>query len=98
MQGGIYEMELTRAAINSFATHVSKLKPTFYGSVYQSLGKKVAFEPNDFMDTSQFFYRLGTILSVNTTGFIIPIYGDDMITITGCYPVLPRHTEAIDVE
>jgi len=97
MQGGIYEMELTRAAIHSFATHVSKLKPTFYGSVYQSLGKKVAFEPNDFMDTSKFLYRLATILSVNTTAFIIPIYGDDMITIKGYYPVLPRRTEVIDV-
>ena len=31
-EGGVYEMELTRSAIHSFATHVSKLKPEVKGS------------------------------------------------------------------
>ena len=31
-EGGVYEMELTRAAIHSFATHVSKLHPEIKGN------------------------------------------------------------------
>lgn len=95
--GGIYEMELTRAAIHSFATAVSKLKPEFVGNAYQSLGKKMQYKPNNYMDTTKFLYRLATILSVNTTAFIIPLYHDDMATIKGYYPLLPQNTEVIDV-
>lgn len=94
--GGIYEMELTRAAINSFATAVSKLKPEFQGSAYNSLGKRMLYKPNEFMDTTKFLYRLATILSVNTTAFIIPIHDEDGITITGYYPLLPQQTEVIE--
>ena len=35
--GGVYEMDLTRTAINSFATHCSKLKPEITGSAKSSL-------------------------------------------------------------
>lgn len=97
-EGGIYEMELTRAAIHSFATAVSKLKPEFTGSAYKSLEKKLQYKPNQYMDTTKFLYRLATILSVNTTAFIIPLYQDDMVTIKGYYPLLPQNTEVIDVQ
>ena len=30
--GGVYEMDLTRTAVNSFATHCSKLKPEIEGN------------------------------------------------------------------
>ena len=43
--GSIYEMELTRSAIHSFATHCSKLKPEFQGSAYKALGKRMQFAP-----------------------------------------------------
>lgn len=95
--GGIYEMELTRAAIHAFATAVSKLKPEFAGSAYKSLEKRMQYKPNDYMDTSKFLYRLATILSVNTTAFIIPLYHEDQVTIKGYYPLLPQSTEIIDV-
>lgn len=95
--GGIYEMELTRAAIHSFATAVSKLKPEFTGSAYKSLEKRMQYKPNDYMDTTKFLYRLATILSVNTTAFIVPLYHEDMVTIKGYYPLLPQQTEVIDV-
>src|SRR5699024_6119376 len=48
-------------------------------------------------DTTKFLYRLATILSVNTTAFIIPLYGEDMRTIVGYYPLLPQNTEVIEV-
>lgn len=35
--GGVYEMDLTRTAVNSFATHCSKLKPEIEGSALKSL-------------------------------------------------------------
>lgn len=95
--GGIYEMELTRAAINAKATAISKLKPEFTGGAYSSLAKRLQFKPNPYMDTTKFLYRLATILSVNTTAFIIPLYGEDMRTIVGYYPLLPQSTEVIEV-
>jgi len=96
--GGVYEMELTRAAIHAFATAVSKLKPEFIGSAYQSLGKRMQFKANDFMSTPNFLYRVATILSVNTTAFIIPVYHDDLVTIKGYYPLLPQNAEVMELD
>jgi hypothetical protein len=95
--GGLYEMELTRAAIHSFASSCSKLKPEITGNAYKNLEKTLQFKPNPYMDTSKFIYRLATILSVNTTAFIIPLYGNDYETIVGYYPLLPQRTEIVDV-
>jgi hypothetical protein len=95
--GGLYEMELTRAAIHSFASSCSKLKPEITGSAYKNLEKTLQFKPNPYMDTSKFIYRLATILSVNTTAFIIPLYGNDYESIVGYYPLLPQRTEIVDV-
>lgn len=96
-QGGLYEMELTRSAINAYATAVSKLKPEFSGSAYKTLERKLQFQPNSYMDTTKFLYRLATILSVNTTAFIIPLYGEDYKTIEGYYPLLPQRAEVVEV-
>lgn len=37
--GGVYEMDLTRTAVNNFATHCSKLKPEITGSALKHLEK-----------------------------------------------------------
>lgn len=95
--GGIYEMELTRAAIHTFATHASKLKPEIQGSAYKQLEKTLQFKPNPYMDTAKFIYRIATILSVNSTAFIIPLYAEDYETIVGYYPILPQRTEVVNV-
>lgn len=96
--GGIYEMELTRAAIHSFANLCSKLKPEILGSAYKNLEKTLQFKPNPFMDTTKFLYRLATILSVDTTAFIIPLYADDYETIVGYYPLLTQQAEVVEVK
>ncbi len=96
-EGGLYEMELTRAAINAFATACSKLKPEIQGAALKNLERQLQFQPNPYMDTTKFLYRLATILSVNTTAFIIPLYGDDYESIVGYYPLLPQRTEIVDV-
>jgi hypothetical protein len=95
--GGIYEMELTRACVDRYATFCSKLKPEIQGTAYKNLEKVLQYKPNPYMNTSQFLYRIATILKVNTTAFIIPLYADDYMTITGFYPILPTNTELIDV-
>lgn len=92
----VYEMELTRAAIHSFASFCSKLKPEMSGSAYKNLERVLQFKPNPFMDTTKFIYRIATILSVNNTAFIVPIE-DDFGGITGYYPLLPQHCEVLDV-
>ena len=96
--GGIYEMELTRSAIHSFATQCAKLKPEIQGSAYKNLEKILQFKPNPYMDTYKFIYRLATILSIDTTAFIVPLYAQDYETIVGFYPLLPQRTEIIDVK
>jgi hypothetical protein len=96
--GGIYEMELTRAAIHSFAILTSKLKPEIQGNAYKNLAKTLQFKPNPYMDTTKFIYRLATILETNTTAFIIPMYAEDYETIIGYYPILPQRTEVVDVK
>lgn len=95
-EGGVYEMELTRAAIHSFATFCSKLQPEVTGSAYKNLGRVLKFRPNAFMDTTKFLYRIATILSVNNNAFIVPIE-DENGMITGYYPLLPQCCEILDV-
>ena len=62
--GGVYEMDLTRTAINNFATHCSKLKPEIEGSALKSLEKTLQHKPNYFMDTTKFIKRLATYVAV----------------------------------
>ncbi len=88
-------MELTRAAIHAFATHVSKLMPEVNGTAYATLGNTLKHRPNVFMSTSQFLYRIATILAVNNTAFIVPIE-DVAGYVAGYYPILPQMTEVVE--
>lgn len=95
--GSVYEMAVTRAAIHSFATFCSKLKPEITGSAAAYLKNILAFRPNPFQDTSKFLYRIATILSVNNTAFIVPIEDKFTGNITGFYPLLPEFAEFVEV-
>lgn len=97
-EGGVYEMEITRAAIHAFATQCSKLKPEIRGNAYKELAARLQFKPNSFMDTTKFLYRLATILSVNNTAFVVPIMDDAGKFITGYYPILPTQTEVVEYQ
>jgi hypothetical protein len=94
--GSLYEMELIRAVIDSFASACSKLKPEITGAAYKNLEKVLQFKPNPFMDTSKFLRRVATILSVCNNVFIIPL-DDGLGNITGYYPLLPQNCEVLDV-
>ena len=91
----IYEMELTRAAIHSFASFASKLKPEISGTAQKNLERALQFKPNPFMDTSKFIYRIATILSVDNTCIIVPIE-DEFGGLIGYYPLLPQRCEVVE--
>ena len=94
--GGVYEMDLTRVAINSFATHCSKLKPEVEGSAHKRLERVLQYKPNYFMDTVKFIKRLATILAVENTAFIVPIE-DEAGNLCGWYPIRPQRCEVVEV-
>ena len=84
-EGGMYEMALTRAAIDAYARHCGKLKPKVTGSARRDLENTLLFQPNDLMDTYTFLYKLATIVKVENTAFIIPIL-DSTKRVVGYYP------------
>lgn len=96
--GGVYEMELTRAAVHAAAVHASKLKPEVIGSAYKNLNNVLQFKPNPFMDTTKFLYKISTILDCENNAFIVPMYGADMRTVVGFYPVHPMRCEIKEYE
>jgi len=91
----IYEMELIRTAIHSFATFCSKLKPEIRGTAFRHLERQLQFRINPYMDTAKFLYRIATILEVNNNAFIIPLE-NAAGEIVGFYPLLPQNCEIIE--
>ena len=59
--GGVYEMELTRACIHTFANHCSKLQPNVEGADLRGLAALLNGRPNPFMTSAQFVYKVATI-------------------------------------
>lgn len=95
--GAVYESEIVRASIDARARHISKLKVETVGTANPSLQSKLAQGPNQFQTWSQFLYRTSTILDVNNTAFIVPVFDERMI-ITGVYPVLPTSCKLVEYE
>ena len=93
--GAIYESEIVRAAIDARARHISKLKVETMGTANPSLQSKLAQGPNQFQTWSQFLYRVSTILDINNTAFIVPVFDERMI-ITGVFPVLPSQCSLVE--
>lgn len=95
--GAIYESEIVRASIDARARHISKLKVETVGTANPSLQKKLAQGPNQWQTWSQFLYRVSTILDVNNTAFIVPVFDERMI-ITGVFPVLPSMCSLVEYD
>jgi len=94
--GGVYEMELTRACIHTFANHCSKLLPVVSGPDSRGIQMMLDNKPNIFMTASQFVYKVATIYDTRNTCFIVPIL-DEFDRLVGFYPVNPQQTEIIEV-
>lgn len=97
-EGSIYEMELTRAAIHSFATHCSKLKPEVNGSGNQALARMLQYKPNPLMDTKKYLYRLATTYMVDNTAIVAPLHNSSYEKITGFYPLAMPKVRIIEIE
>lgn len=95
--GGVYEMELTRSCIHTFANHCSKLQPNVEGADIRGIKAILDGKPNPFMTSAQFLYKVATIYDAKNTCFIAPIL-DDFDRLIGYYPVNPAQTEIIDVQ
>lgn len=97
-EGGLYEMDLTRAAVHTFAEHCSKLKPEVSGLSADNnrLRRILQYRPNMWHDASRFLYRLATITEVNNNATIAPVLGDDGTRIEGYFPLLPSRIELVD--
>lgn len=93
--GGVYEAELCRAAIHTTAIHCSKLKPEIIGAANPRLKNILAYQPNPYMDTTKFLYKIATILETENTAFIIPLY-DKYGRINGLYPVRPSTVSILE--
>ena len=93
--GGVYELELTRAIINNFATACSKLKPSVKGTAQPSLNNILKYRPNQHMNTIQFIAKVATNFAVTNNSFIVPVL-DEYGNITGYYPISPTVTEVVE--
>lgn len=90
--GQYYESELVRASIDARARHISKLYVQCIGTAQRKLRARLEQAPNNFQTWTQFLYRLDTILDMQNTAFIIPIF-DKYEDVVGVYPVLPSLCE-----
>ena len=90
--GGVYEMELTRACIHTFAAHCSKLQPDVMGADPEGIKAMLDGKVNPMMTCSQFVYKAATIYEARNTCFIVPIV-DSYDRLIGFYPVAPDKTE-----
>lgn len=94
--GGVYEMELTRACIHTFATHCSKLLPAISGPDRKGLKTMLDGKVNAFMTSAQFIYKVATLYETKNTCFIAPVL-DEFDRTIGFYPVNPAQTEVVDI-
>lgn len=92
--GQIYESDLCRAAIDALARHSAKLTVSVHGTALPKLRTRLRSEPNPFMTWSQFLYRTRTILEVQNTCFIVPVYAEDG-SLAGYFPAVPSTCEVV---
>lgn len=97
-EGSLYEMDLTKSVIHSFATHVSKLNMEVQGSANINLKKRLKYKANDITDTSKYLYRLATILQVTNNAIIIPTYDELTGKINGYYPIIADGAKLVEYE
>lgn len=95
--GKIYESELVRSAIDARARNISKLKIEILGTAKPTLQTQLRLQPNAWQTWSQFLYRASTILDMDNTLVIVPVYNDYM-EVVGYFPILPRKCEIVEYD
>lgn len=95
--GSLYEQQQTRAAVDTFATECSKLKPEVVGTAEPRIRRAIKTAPNKYMTWSAFIYRVATILEVDTTAYVVPSY-DERGNKVGVWPLRARNAEVVEYE
>lgn len=97
-EGSVYEMDLTRACIHSFATHFSKFEAHVEGSApgLSKLERTLRTQPNAIQDGTKFLYMIATYLMVHNTVVIVPIEDPLTDAVTGYFPLSPEYTEVAE--
>lgn len=95
--GCLIEQELTRAAIERFASACSKLKPEIYGNANPSVTRAIHTQPNPLMTWSGFLNRVATCYQVDGTAVITPVFSRDM-RIIGFFPLKFATADVIDLD
>ena len=96
-QGGVYESELVRSAINALAVHISKLKVEMMGTARPALQNKMKHGPNQFQTWSQFMERAATIYFAQNNLIITPVY-NEYGEPSGIYTPLPSRCEIVQYD
>lgn len=98
--GGVYGQELTRAAIERFATACAKLRPEAAtpssGAVPSAVRRMVDTGPNSTMTWPGFLRRLAAIYDADGTAFVVRVFERDGITPSGIYPFRCTSAEVVE--
>ena len=92
--GELYEQELIRAAINTLATHISKLNVEMKGAAQPTLQTKMKHAPNEFQTWAQFLARSATIYFTTNNLIITPVF-DKYGEISGVYTPIAQKCEIV---
>ena len=95
--GGVYEAQLTRSAIDRFATACSKLKPEVVGGAEPRVRRAIRTAPNAYMTWPAFLSRVATILEVDTTAYVVPSF-DEHGNVAGVWPLRAEVAEVVEYE
>ena len=93
--GGLYEAQLTRAAVERYALACSKLKPEVIGTAQPRVHRAIKTAPNKYMSWSVFLARVATILEVDTTAYVVPSY-DEGGNVVGVWPLRAETAEIVE--
>ncbi len=98
--GSVYGQELTRAAIERFATACSKLRPEVNiasgGPVPRAVRRMADGFPNSTMTWPTFLSRLAAIYDSYGTAFVVKVFERDGVTPSGIYPLLCTSCEVVE--
>lgn len=93
--GSAYESILVRSSIDAIQRHNGKLNVVIEGEGKKGVAKRLRRSPNRYQTWSQFLARVSSILYMENSAFIVPMY-DAFGNIEGVYPVLPSCAKLVD--
>lgn len=94
-RGGLFEMQQTRAIINTIATDCGKAVPELSGH-NKKLEYLLKHRPNPWQNSSDFIERIAICYYCDNNAFILPLL-DKFDRVVGLFPIRASMCEPIDV-